>query len=55
MEFNLRLQNARIATLGERVEDVFFVTGSDGKPLADADLCARLQQTLRERLDSTDE
>ncbi|MFZ5699391.1 MAG: [protein-PII] uridylyltransferase [Pseudomonadota bacterium] len=55
MEFNLLLQNARIATLGERVEDVFFVTGSDGKPLADADLCARLQQTLREQLDSSDE
>ena len=54
MEFNLLLQNARIATLGERVEDVFFVTDSTGKPLTDKDLRARLQQTLRDRLDSSE-
>ena len=52
MEFNLLLQNARIATLGERVEDVFFVTGRDGKPLTDIQVRDRLQQTLRDRLDS---
>ncbi|MFZ5722567.1 MAG: [protein-PII] uridylyltransferase [Pseudomonadota bacterium] len=54
MEFRLLLQNARIATLGERVEDVFFVTGSDGQPLTDIELRERLQQTLRDRLDSDD-
>ncbi len=55
MEFNLLLSKARIDTLGERVEDVFFVTGSDGKPLADPDLCQRLLATLRERLDSAED
>lgn len=55
MEFNLLLQNARIATLGERVEDVFFVTDSQGAPLTDAALRTRLQQTLRERLDNAED
>jgi [protein-PII] uridylyltransferase len=54
MEYNLLLANARIATLGERVEDVFFVTDAKGAPLADAELCASLARTLRERLDNVD-
>jgi len=55
MEFNLLLQNARIATLGERVEDVFFVTGQDGKPLTDPAQCEQLRKALRERLDSSED
>lgn len=55
MDFGLQLQNARIATLGERVEDVFFVSGADGRPLSDPELCDRLQQTLCSELDRTDE
>jgi [protein-PII] uridylyltransferase len=55
MEFNLLLQNARIATLGERVEDVFFVTGQDGKPLADPAQRELLRNALRERLDSSED
>ncbi|KAF0807234.1 PII uridylyl-transferase [Alcanivorax sp. S71-1-4] len=53
MEFDLLLQNARIATLGERVEDVFFITQKDGGPVTDPDLCQRLQQRLKEELDDT--
>ena len=30
----MRLQNAKIATFGERAEDVFFVTDSGNRPLA---------------------
>ena len=30
---DVRIQNAKIATFGERAEDVFFVTGSDDRPL----------------------
>ncbi|MFI7914590.1 ACT domain-containing protein, partial [Acinetobacter baumannii] len=29
----LDIHSARIATLGERAEDIFFVTKKDGKPL----------------------
>ncbi len=51
VEFNLWLQNAKIATLGERVEDVFFVTLQDGSPLADPELCQQLQARLCDELD----
>jgi [protein-PII] uridylyltransferase len=43
------LQNAKIATVGERAEDVFFVTNAEHKPLDDAS-SARLGKTLRENL-----
>ena len=46
VEFNLALVKAKIITLGERVEDVFFITGSDGLPLSDPELCLALQETL---------
>jgi len=46
LEFDLSLQNAKIATLGERVEDVFFVTDAHNHPLADPELCLRLQATM---------
>lgn len=49
--FELLVQNARIATLGERVEDVFFVTDLDGNPVADPKLCLDLQNTLKQELD----
>jgi [protein-PII] uridylyltransferase len=35
MTCGVRLQNAKIATLGERVEDIFFVTDQDNEPLSD--------------------
>ena len=41
LDFDLSLQNAKIATLGERVEDVFFITDAHNQPLADPELCAR--------------
>ena len=34
LEFDLSLQNAKIATLGERVEDVFFITDAHNQPLS---------------------
>jgi [protein-PII] uridylyltransferase len=50
LDFDLSLQNAKIATLGERVEDVFFITDARNQPLADPELCARLQQAIVEQL-----
>jgi len=46
LEFDLSLQNAKIATLGERVEDVFFVTDAHNQPLSDPELCSRLQAAI---------
>ena len=50
LEYDLSLQNAKIATLGERVEDVFFITDANNQPLSDPELCARLQETIVRRL-----
>lgn len=49
-EFQLSVQNAKIATLGERVEDMFSVTDAQNHPLSDSQFCARLQQALVEQL-----
>jgi [protein-PII] uridylyltransferase len=46
LDFDLSVLNAKIATLGERVEDVFFVTDAHNQPLSDPDLCIRLQATM---------
>jgi [protein-PII] uridylyltransferase len=43
------LQNAKVATVGERAEDVFFVTTMDRQPLDDAQ-SERLGNALREHL-----
>ncbi len=51
MDFDIQLLNAKIATLGERVEDIFFIADADGKPLADPQLCQKLQQEICEQLD----
>lgn len=50
LEFDLSLQNAKIATLGERVEDVFFITDADNQPLSDPELCRRLQEAIVQQL-----
>lgn len=54
LDFDLSLQNAKIATLGERVEDVFFVTDAHNQPLSDPDLCARLQDAIIQQLSDAD-
>lgn len=51
MDFDIQLLNAKIATLGERVEDIFFIADAEGKPLADPELCQKLQQEICEQLD----
>jgi [protein-PII] uridylyltransferase len=50
LDFDLSVQNAKIATLGERVEDVFYVTDAQGQPLSDPKLCEQLQQALIKNL-----
>jgi [protein-PII] uridylyltransferase len=55
MRFNLLVQNARIATLGERAEDVFFVTDQNQQPLSDPALGESLRNTLQQELDQLPE
>ena len=46
----IRLMDARVATFGQRVEDVFLVVDADGRAL-DEPACQRLEAELRKRLD----
>jgi len=48
----LRVLNARIATLGERVEDIFYLTDEDHQPLVDLELCEKLRETICTELDN---
>jgi [protein-PII] uridylyltransferase len=50
MSEGVDVHGARIATVGERAEDVFYVTDSAGHPLGES-AGARLQQKLMESLD----
>ncbi|MDQ2694162.1 MAG: [protein-PII] uridylyltransferase [Pseudomonadota bacterium] len=51
MECDIRLQNAKIATLGARAEDVFFVTDRHNRPLRDEGCYAALKAALVRHLD----
>jgi len=51
LDHNLSLVNARIATLGERVEDVFFISDMNGQPISEAELCEALQNDICAQLD----
>ena len=51
-EFGLDLSIAKIATLGERVEDVFYVTDSRGDNLYDDEFIGRLKERLEHELNA---
>jgi [protein-PII] uridylyltransferase len=48
-QLNIRLVNARIATMGERVEDIFFVSNANKQPLSQKEE-KLLKYTLEEKL-----
>jgi [protein-PII] uridylyltransferase len=50
----VRLIDARVATFGQRVEDIFLIAGQDGQAL-DTSACNELEAELRKRLDVADE
>jgi [protein-PII] uridylyltransferase len=52
VEMNIVLHNAKITTLGENVEDVFFITDHENQRLEDPSVIESLQFTLRSRLDA---
>ena len=49
--YGIQLQNAKITTLGERVEDVFFITDHQQRPIDDPQLSAIIQNAIKKELD----
>lgn len=52
IEQNIRLKNAKITTLGERVDDIFFITDANGQMITDTAQQDALQAAIREQLDA---
>ena len=48
-EFRINIQTAKILTIGERAEDVFFITDNAGNPL-DEKQCEELEQAITKAL-----
>ena len=51
VSLNIEVQAAKIQTLGERVEDVFFITDTNQQAITDPAVCENLQSKIREELD----
>ncbi len=51
LQFGIQICNAKITTLGERVEDIFFITDTNGEPLSDPNICRQLQDAICTQLD----
>ena len=51
VRFELCVLKAKISTLGERVEDIFYLTDRNGKPLSNDGLIKTLKETICEELD----
>ena len=51
-KYGIVIQNAKIGTVGERAEDVFFITDKDRNPITDLDLQEQLRLALTEELDA---
>jgi len=51
VENGIAVRKAKISSVGERVEDFFFITDDQGQPISDPSLCHRLQDQICEQLD----
>ncbi len=52
LELDIRVRNAKITTLGEKVEDVFYITGSDHLPITDSAHATELTSAICSQLDA---
>ena len=50
----IRLQNAKIATVGAEVDDVFFITSADDAPITCDAALACLRREIHKRLEGHD-
>lgn len=53
VEKNIILHDAKITTLGENVEDVFFITNKNDKPITNKKASEELQAIIKEKLDAS--
>ncbi len=51
VELGIEVHHAKIATLGERVDDVFQITDAERRPIVDGKRIATITRVIRERLD----
>ncbi len=51
VEMGINIDTAKIMTIGERAEDVFYISGASGGPLDEA-ICSALRERLFEQLDA---
>ena len=51
---SVRLQNAKIATVGAGVEDVFFITTENRMPITRLETLSCLREDIRRRLEPAD-
>jgi len=50
-ENGIKLKDARITTLGERVEDLFFITDKNGRPIEQLEQIEQLQEKIKQSLE----
>ncbi|MFT4821132.1 MAG: [protein-PII] uridylyltransferase [Candidatus Azotimanducaceae bacterium] len=51
VDLEIELVSAKITTLGERVEDIFYVVNANSEAISDQTICNGLQQRICEELD----